>query len=35
MDGHAFQIEQNIRPSRNFDFEPWKLTEPHLFGPLF
>ena len=28
MDGHPFQIEQNIRPSHNF--EPWKLTEPHL-----
>ena len=32
MDGHPFQIiEQNIRPSRNF--EPWKLTEPHLLVP--
>ena len=28
MDGHPFQIEQNIRLSCNF--EPWKLTEPHL-----
>ena len=31
MDGHAFQIEQNIRLSRNF--EPWKLTEPHHLVP--
>ena len=30
MDGHPFQIEQNIRPSRNY-FEPWKLT--HLLVP--
>ena len=31
MYGHPFQIEQNIRPYRNF--EPWKLTEPHLLVP--
>ena len=31
MDGHAFQIEQNIHPSRNF--EPRKLMEPHLLVP--
>ena len=31
MDGHPFQIEQNIRLSRYF--EPWKLTEPHLLVP--
>ena len=28
MDEHPFQIEQNIRRSRNF--EPWKLTELQL-----
>ena len=31
MDGHPFQIEQNIRLSLNF--EPWKLMEPHLLVP--
>ena len=31
MDGHPFQIEQNIRLSRNF--EQWKLTEPHRLVP--
>ena len=31
MDGHPFEIEQNIRPSCNF--EPWKLTEPHFLVP--
>ena len=32
MDGHAFQIERNIRLSRNF--EPQKLIEPHLLVPI-
>ena len=31
MDGHPFQIEQNIRLSLNF--EPWKLAEPHFLVP--